>query len=359
MKTKSNMRARIGRVIVVGSSNTDLVVQCENLPRAGETVLGADMATFAGGKGANQAVAAARAGARVKFIGAFGDDAFGKARRADLERDGIDCSGCVVKKGVPSGVALIGIGRSAENSAAENQIIVAGGANARLTPADVRRGLPADLSHRDVVLCSLEVPVEAVREAFVIARRKGAATVLNPAPYPPKGLPRSILDLCSAITPNETEFQALANGSSKNSTMQQCMLNIFKRTHCSALIVTQGSKGVHYFFPHNDSLLKNRAKPAAAVTSGAMKWELQVVALGPTSLGVVQVTPPKVKPVDTVGAGDCLNGAFAAHLAANYSDFEKALRFAVAAAAVKVTRHGAQAGMPRRNDILKMLKKVK
>src|SRR4051812_5702164 len=107
--SKSLSQKRTGRVIVVGSSNTDLVVHCKKLPQPGETVLGGDMQEFAGGKGANQAVAAARAGANVYFIGAFGDDAYGRARQADLEREGIDCSGCVIKKGVPSGVALIAI----------------------------------------------------------------------------------------------------------------------------------------------------------------------------------------------------------------------------------------------------------
>src|SRR5512141_1264128 len=120
----------MGRVIVVGSSNTDLVVHCARLPRPGETVLGQDLLTFAGGKGANQAVAAARSGARVRFIGAFGDDAFGRARRADLEREGIDCSGCATRKRLPSGVALIGIGAGQSQARAENLIIVAAGANA-------------------------------------------------------------------------------------------------------------------------------------------------------------------------------------------------------------------------------------
>jgi ribokinase len=333
MKTKIADAEKTGRVIVVGSSNTDLVSRCASLPRAGETVLGGDLRTFAGGKGANQAVAAARAGARVVFVGAFGDDAFGQARRADLERDGIDCSGCAVKKGAPSGVALIGVGRGENGAASENQIIVAAGANARLTAADVRRGMPKDLSPRDVVLCSLEVPLAAVREALALARRKGAATVLNPAPCPPKGLPLSLLNLCDAITPNETEFQTLANATSDS--LQPSLLKFFKRSRCGALILTQGAKGASCFFP------RNTAKSESS------------------SLDVFQVTPPKVNAVDTVGAGDCLNGALAAHLASHDADFESALRFAVTAATVKVTRHGAQAGMPKRADILKMMRRMK
>src|SRR5687768_5037265 len=127
--------AKKSRVFVVGSSNTDLAVQVPRVPGPGETVLGSALSSFAGGKGANQAVAAARAGASVHFVGAFGDDDNGRARRADLEREGIDCSGCAQCKGQPSGVALIA------RSARDNAIVVAPGANAALSPRDVKRGL--------------------------------------------------------------------------------------------------------------------------------------------------------------------------------------------------------------------------
>ena len=317
-------QSRKNRVIVIGSSNTDLVVHCESLPRPGETVLGQDMLTFAGGKGANQAVAAARAGADVRFIGAFGDDAFGQARRADLEREGIDCSGCVTKKGVPSGVALIGIGRGEGGAKAENLIIVAAGANARLTPEDVRRGLPKDLGREagiasDVVLCSLEVPVAAVLEAMKLASQRSAnlTVILNPAPFPSAAVMKTLLrGKPKYVTPNEGEFEALAGARVGTSAAAKACAAYT----ASNFLVTRGPAGV-------DAYLDGEYLPSYAV-------------------------PPKVKAIDTVGAGDCFNGCLAAGLAAGRED---AIQFAVTAAALKVTRQGAQAGMPRLSEILKAL----
>lgn len=217
------------RVFVVGSSNTDLVVPCSRLPGPGETVIGGDLVTFAGGKGANQAVAAARAGAAVRFVGCFGDDERGRARRAELEAEGIDCSGCTVAPGAPSGVALIGTG-----ARGENLILVSPGANSRLDPVAVRAGLK-DLHEEDVVLASLEVPMTAISTAFALAE--------DP------------------------------------------------------------------------------------------------------------ITAPTVKAVDTVGAGDCFNGCLAAFLSRRPYEVEDALQFAVVAASLQVTRPGAQAAMPTREEI--------
>ncbi|MCZ7644557.1 MAG: PfkB family carbohydrate kinase [Planctomycetota bacterium] len=235
------------RVIVVGSSNTDLVVHCATLPAAGQTVLGGDLLTFAGGKGANQAVAAARAGAKVRFIGAFGDDAFGKARRADLEREGIDCSGCVTKKGVPSGVALIAIGAAGagrKRAKAENLIVVAPGANARLTPADVARGMSKDLGAGDVVLASLEIPVPALERAFALAARNGAFTVLNPAPAAPRASLAKLLARSMALTPNETEFTALFGRIPITPAgARKLARNFHPHAALRSLIVTRGARG--------------------------------------------------------------------------------------------------------------------
>jgi ribokinase len=320
----SKRSASAGRVIVVGSTNTDLVVHCASLPKAGETVLGRDLLTFAGGKGANQAVAAARAGARVHFIGAFGDDEFGRARRADLEREGIDCSGCVVKKGVPSGVALIGIGCGERGAKAENLIIVAAGANARLTPADVKRGMPKGLSERDVILCSLEVPLAAVQAALLtgidVGRQNAPRKILNPAPYPTVGLPGKIYVLIDIITPNETEFEQMSGASVAQ--LNGDRIGRIGKMDGFTTIVTRGAKGV------------------ALAISGTK--------------GRRVFPAPKVKPVDTVGAGDCFNGCLAAQLSMSTSTIDESVRFAVTAAALKVTRAGAQAGMPRRSEILKM-----
>ena len=329
----SKKSARAGRVIVVGSSNTDLVVHCAKLPRAGETVLGRDLLTFAGGKGANQAVAAARAGARVHFIGAFGDDAFGRARRADLEREGIDCSGCVIKKGVASGVALIGIGRGESGAKAENLILVAAGANARLTPVDVKRGMPKGLNERDVILCSLEVPLPAVEAAVDAGGVLGSHSprkILNPAPFPPEGLPDSLFIFCDIATPNETEFQQMAGVDIAR--VRAAKFGKYGKLEGFEILVTRGAKGVS--IPMRD-------------------FEPDGITFGP--LRRYDFPAPKVKAVDTVGAGDCFNGCLAAHLSMNDADFGDSIRFAVTAAALKVTRQGAQDGMPRRAEILKLL----
>lgn len=315
-----------GRVIVVGSSNTDLVTHCSHLPRAGETVLGGDLQTFAGGKGANQAVAAARAGAKVRFIGAFGGDAFGAARRADLEREGIDCSRCVVKKDVPSGVALIAIGEGKGGAHAENQIIVAPGANARLTPADVKRGLPRDLAPDDALIVSLEVPLPCILEALRCVRSAGGIAILNPAPFPPAGLPPKILACAEFITPNETEFEQLCGIPVGHQRAMEHVAGLSGtgRSHTLAVLVTRGPKGVDLYAS---------AQPAQCTYLRGF------------------ARAPKVKAVDTVGAGDCFNGSLAARLAEKPDDLQAAARYAVTAAALKVTRHGAQAGMPRRSEV--------
>jgi len=369
-----------GRVIVVGSSNTDLVVHVKKLPSGGETVLGGDMQTFAGGKGANQAVAAARAGAKVHFIGAFGNDAFGKARRADLEREGVDCSGCVVKKGVPSGVALIAIGEG-KGGKAENQIVVAPGANMRLTPADVKRGMPKGLSREDVILGSMEVPWAAIEQAFASGVVGATSAILNPAPYPKEGFSKSQLAKISSmvgyITPNEHEFGQFCKQAIKGSFSLKKMLKWFD-SHVEnvlesfSIVTTLGSQGVDILFmlapfEFNNVRIKLEGEEQLSEKDqqGLIKHLNKVVPseFGQEIDGVIVhracIAAPKVKAVDTVGAGDCFNGCFAARVCGEEFDIEGAARFAVAAASLKVTRHGAQAGMPYRREILKLMKKMK
>ncbi|HEY3321639.1 MAG TPA: ribokinase [Planctomycetota bacterium] len=341
-----------GRVIVVGASNTDLVVHCPKLPRAGESVMGGDLLTFAGGKGANQAVAAARAGARAVFIGAFGDDAFGQARRADLEREGVDCSGCVVKKKVPSGVALIGIG-DCGGGKAENLIVVAPGANLRLTAEDVTAGMPQDLNSSDVVLCSLEVPMPAVMEAFRCAldAESRATTILNPAPFPKSGVPDKLILDAAVVTPNETEFKALVKARVGGDMARKRLISLMAQENFDVRIsqqcvVTCGAKGA-LWYAISDADGAALSSPSREFKRGLRRY----------AISDVLIPAPRVPPVDTVGAGDCFNGCLAAHLTFEPSDFRKAIHFGVAAAAIKVTRHGAQAGMPYRREILRMLQK--
>lgn len=350
-----------GRVVVVGSTNTDLVVHCGTLPFPGETVVGGDLLTFAGGKGANQAVAAARAGAKAFFIGAFGDDAFGQARRAELEKEGVDCSGCVVKKGAPSGVALIAIGEGKRKETAENLIVVAPGANARLTAQDVRRAMPK-LTVADVVLCCLEVPFAAVREAFAAARKAGALAILNPAPFPASGVPRWLLEAATVVTPNETEARGLLGGALGSEAVRARMLKLMN-AGCVHVVVTRGATGVAYYYSCCDGPRGPYDAQAAGASDddhvllrrGADGRPRVLGPLGPWELCKTDVPAPKVKPVDTVGAGDCFNGCLAAYLVQHPYEIEDAIRFAVTAAAIKVTRHGAQAGMPYAREIRRVL----
>ena len=189
-------------IVVVGSSNTDMVVKLRSIPKPGETVIGGRFMTAAGGKGANQAVGAARAGGSVAFIGRFGTDDFGDAAIANLVRDGIDTRYAVRDPAAPSGVALIFVARNGENS-----IAVASGANERLAAADVRRAKRA-FGKAKVVLAQLETPLAAVATAIALARKAGATVILNPRPGRP--LPNALLRNVSILTPNENEAEALS-----------------------------------------------------------------------------------------------------------------------------------------------------
>ncbi len=291
-----------GRVIVVGSLNVDLVVVAPRLPAPGETVTGGDVARHHGGKGGNQAVAAARLGAAVAFVGAVGPDEFGTAAREALEEEGIDVAHLATVDR-PTGVALIVV-----DERAQNLIAVAPGANGAVTDAAVLAALAAlELAPGDVVLTCREVPPAAVRAALAAARRCGATTVLNPAPA--DGLDAATIALADVLTPNETELALLAGTRSTEAAARALLAN-------------------------------GPAGRSIAVTMGAA-GALVVPAHGPAL--VIPVRP--VAPVDTTGAGDAFNGALAAGLAAHRSLPDAAVR-AVAAAGLSVTRAGARGGMP-------------
>ena len=297
-----------GRVIVVGSVNIDLVVTVERLPGPGETVTGGRFARHHGGKGGNQAVAAARLGAETAFVGAVGGDGFGSEARTALETEGIDLRGLVILDREVTGVALILVDGSGENS-----IAVAGGANAALTPAHVRKALQVLAPRRgDVVLVGHEIPTASTREALRLGRRAGATTILNPAPA--DGLEPEILALADILTPNRGELAALAADDGP-------------------------ATG-----PAATALLSCAADRAILVSLGA-DGALLVDGTGTTSLNA-----PVVEVVDTVGAGDTLNGALAAGLAAGL-EVPDAARRAVAAASLAVTRAGAREGMPRSAEL--------
>jgi ribokinase len=282
-------------VCVVGSTNLDLVATAAVLPGPGETVLGRDYAEHPGGKGLNQAVAAARSGASTVFVSAVGDDDAGTRLLGVMRSDGIDTTEVAVRAGTPTGRALIGV-----SDAGENSIIVVPGANAAVAVAV--DGLPA----ARVVLAQLEVPLATVEAAFVQARAAGATTVLNPAPAQP--LPASLLALCDVVVPNEHEVELLGG------------VDALFALGARAVVVTQGSRGATLHTPDG-------ATPIAAFA---------------------------VSPVDTTGAGDTFCGSLCARLAAG-DPLSAALRFASAAAALSTTRAGAVPSIPLAADVHALL----
>ncbi len=299
-----------GRVIVVGSVNVDLVVSTARLPLPGETVTGGRFARHHGGKGGNQAVAAARLGARTAFVGAIGDDAFGKEARAALAAEGIDLRELVTLEHEATGVALILV-----DARGENCIAVAGGANGAVTPTLVRDALE-NLAPQpgDVLLVGHEIPTESSREALRLGRAAGATTILNPAPA--RGLDRDILALADILTPNRGELAVLVPDDRSSA------------GDAAAAALLGGAAG--------------RAVLVSLGADGAL-----LVDVG----GATPLRPPPVAVVDTVGAGDTLNGALAAGLAAGL-ELPVAARRAVIAASLAVTRAGAREGMPTSAELL-------
>lgn len=302
----------MGRVVVVGSSNTDLVSRAARLPRAGETVFGSSFAIYPGGKGANQAVAARRAGADVTFVGATGDDAFGAARRDELASEGIDLTHLSVVGGVASGVAQIVV-----EAGGENQIVVVPGANDLVQPEQALTAIDAGC---DVLSAVLEVAFATVRSAFT-APRTGIG-VLNAAPFDPRVV--EILGSVDILVCNESEAAA-----------------ILGRTIAVENVSVAGSAA--------ESLL-DFGPGAAIITLGAAG---AVVA---DASGLRVFPAPTMTVVDTTGAGDCFCGVLAAWLADGAS-LHTAVAAAVVGGSLAVTQAGAQPSMPARGEIIAMLER--
>lgn len=294
-------------ILVVGSANVDLVVAANQLPRPGETILGHKFQTFSGGKGANQAVAAAKAGGKVVMMARVGTDAYGKRLVDDLAASGVDTS-AIAFVDEPSGVALIVTAANGENC-----IVVAPGANHRLDSAAISAVMPrmTQLSH---VLAQLETPIDGVIRAAELTRGMGACFVLDPAPA--QSIPRELLELTDWITPNEREACSLLG-------LDQTELNPFDAVRA---LRAMGPRNV---------ILKMSAKGAVVLTHDA---------------DPVHVQPVPVTAVDTTAAGDAFNGAFAVALSEGRSAIDAA-KFAAVAAALSVTRRGAQSSMPTREEI--------
>jgi ribokinase len=307
-----------GRVIVVGSVNVDLVTSGERLPAAGETVTGGTFSRHQGGKGGNQAVAAARLGALTAFVGAIGDDDFGSEAREALATEGIDLGGLAVAPG-PTGVALILV-----DARGENLISVSSGANATVTPDLVRSALarlrPGD---GDVVLVGHEIPTAAAKAALAVAHEAGATTILNPAPA--AGIDRSTFGLADILTPNRGELAAIAADDSRR--IGRAARSGGEPAVLGRILLEANSEGAGV----------RRAVVVTLGAAGAVVLRSDLVA--------VDLPTPAVRAIDTVGAGDAFNGALAAGLAAGL-DLDGATRRAVVAAAVSTTREGAREGMP-------------
>lgn len=296
-------------VLVVGSLNMDLVTRTQRMPRAGETLVGESFVTVAGGKGANQAVAAARLGASVAMIGCVGDDAYGQQLRAALLAEQIDCRGVDSVAGVSTGIASIVVDASSQNA-----IIVVAGANGCLTPKRIS-GLDALLSNAAVVVCQLEVPIDTVLFTLQRARELGKTVILNPAPASAP-LPVKCYAVLDYLIPNESEAAMLTGLAVDSPGSAQAAAQVLLAAGVGKVIVTLGEQGL----------------------------------LFASAQGVTHFPALPVTAVDTTAAGDTFVGGFAAALAAGLGEAQ-AIRFGQAAAALSVTRAGAQPSIPTMAEV--------
>ncbi|MFC4213062.1 ribokinase [Pedobacter lithocola] len=295
-------------ILVVGSSNTDMVIKAGHLPSAGETILGGVFFMNPGGKGANQAVAAARLGGKITFICKTGNDIFGKQSVQLFEEEGINTSYLLSDPKNPSGVALITVDDDAENC-----IVVASGANATLSPNDLQKTQEV-IGNAGIVLMQLEIPLETVEYVAEKAINAGAKVILNPAPA--CKLPDSLLKKLFIITPNQTEAEMLT---------EIKVIDIDTAKQAAKIIQAKGVENVIITLGQNGALVL-------------------------TEDVFTHVKAHKVNAVDTTAAGDVFNGALTVALAENL-DLIAATEFACKAAAIAVTRLGAQSSAPYRNEI--------
>ena len=295
-------------IFVIGSSNTDMVIRSDKLPTPGETILGGEFLMTAGGKGANQAVAAAKLGGKVTFACKVGDDIFGRQALQGFQQAGINTGFVLTDPVYPSGVALILVDGKGENS-----IAVAPGANGALNIADLEKVIE-QIKKDDIVLIQLEIPIPTVAYAIKRCHDKGARVILNPAPA--NLLDDGLFRFIDIVTPNETEAELLTGIKVTGLQSATEAALILQSKGIANVIITMGPKGAYL---HNNSL--KMMVPSIAVIA-----------------------------VDSTAAGDVFNGALAVALTEN-QDMEQAVLFACRAAAVSVTRMGAQASAPLRHEL--------
>jgi len=301
MKTKQH-------ILVVGSSNTDMVIKTDRLPRPGETVLGGTFFMNPGGKGANQAVAIARLDGIVTFICKTGNDVFGDQSKLLFEKEGVDTSYLFTDPDYPSGVALITV-----DSEAENCIAVASGSNANLLPHDLSSARKA-IEKADIILMQLEIPIETVKYVSNIARKLNKKVILNPAPAQP--LNNELLKSLFLITPNETEAETITGIKITDADSLYACAQAICDKGVRSVIITLGSKGALLYNNEFNEIIPS----------------YDVIA------------------IDTTAAGDIFNAAVAVAVAEG-CDLAEAVRFANRAAAISVTRLGAQAAAPYRHEV--------
>jgi ribokinase len=297
-----------GKIIVIGSANTDMVIKADKFPAPGETIIGGQFFMFPGGKGANQAVAAARLSGEVTFIAKVGNDIFGKQAVGQLRQERIHTDFVATDTSFPSGVALITV-----DAKGENTIVVASGANSNLLPKDIDRAM-AEISHASVVLLQLEIPLPTVVYAIRKSHEMGRRIILNPAPA--QALPEDVPSRLFMITPNETEAEILTGVKVVDEPSAYQAAQVLRQKGVQNVVITLGAKGAYLLSPRVSRLI-----PAPPVTA-----------------------------VDTTAAGDIFNGAVALGLSEGMP-VEEAVQFACQAAAISVTRMGAQASAPYRKEI--------
>ena len=304
------MNPKPKRIVVVGSSNTDMVIRTDRMPKPGETVLGGDFMMNQGGKGANQAVAAAKLGGDTVFIAKVGNDIFGHQTLDMLRNLGIDTTFVGGSDKYPSGVALINVDASGENS-----IAVASGANAHLTAADIDAA-ESVIAGASLVILQLETPVETVTHAAKEAKKHGVKVILNPAPAPKQPLPAELLENVDIIIPNKTEAELISGIDIVDDASELRAINAIHSTGVKTVIFTLGSKG------------------ALICQDG----------------DCVLVPSFKVEAIDTTAAGDTFCGALCVALSEGMP-MRKAIEFANKAASITVTRLGAQQSIPVRAEV--------
>lgn len=303
-----NHKSHKPSILVVGSANMDMVISCERFPVPGETILAGDFIMNPGGKGANQAVAAAKLGGDVRFLGKIGGDVFGEQIRQSLLSEGVRSDCLLTDEHTSSGIAVIAV-----NADGQNQIMVIPGSNMNLSPADVE-------AHRDVfeqvdaVLLQLEIPIETVQRCAELAKDAGKVTILNPAPA--RNLPAALLGRIDVLTPNETEAALLTGMPVSDVAAAERVGRRLLEEVAGYVVITLGEQG------------------AVLVSRGHAR----------------HFPARSVKAVDTTAAGDAFSGALAVALAGG-KDLEEAILFAGAAGTLAVTRKGAQQAMPTLEDV--------